>query len=55
VSAKIGRPLSDNPLQNDIKVRVDNKMYHQLVEYCAKNGMSKAEAVRKAIVEMLDK
>ena len=30
-------------------------LYHQLVEYCVKNGMSKAEAVRKAIVEMLDK
>ena len=35
--------------------RIMLDLYHQLVEYCAKNGMSKAEAVRKAIVEMLDK
>lgn len=55
MSAKMGRPLSSNPKQNDIKVRVDDQTHEKLLKYCEDNGISKAEAIRKAIVEMLDK
>lgn len=55
MSAKIGRPLSSNPKQNDIKVRIDNKTHEKLLKYCNAKGVTKAEAVRGAIVEMLEK
>ena len=55
MSAKMGRPLSSNPKQNDIKVRVDDQTHEKLLKYCEDNGISKAETIRKAIVEMLDK
>lgn len=55
MSAKMGRPPSSNPKQNDIKVRVDDQTHERLQKYCEANGITKAEAIRKAIVEMLDK
>lgn len=55
MSAKMGRPTSNNPKINDIKVRIDNKMHEKLLKYCEKNGVSKAEAIRKAISELLEK
>lgn len=55
MSAKMGRPPSSNPKQNDIKVRVDDQTHEKLLKYCEANGISKAEAIRKAIDEMLEK
>ena len=55
MGAKMGRPPSDNPKQNDIKVRVDNLLHEKLLKYCKDTGITKAEAIRKAIVEMLEK
>lgn len=55
MSAKMGRPPSNNPKQNDIKVRVDNQTHEKLLKYCEANGITKAEAVRKAIVDLLEK
>ena len=43
----MGRPISNNPKINDIKVRVDNETHDKLLQYCEKNGVSKAEAIRK--------
>lgn len=54
-SKKMGRPLSDNPKNNDIKVRVDNETHKKLLDYCKVNNITKAEAIRNAIVEMLEK
>lgn len=51
----MGRPPSSNPKQHDIKVRVDNHTHEKLLKYCEVNGVSKAEAIRKAIDEMLEK
>lgn len=53
MSAKMGRPYSSNPKQNDVKVRLDNKTHEKLLEYCGKRGVTKAEAIRQAIVAML--
>lgn len=55
MSAKMGRPPSSNPKQNDIKVRVDDQTHEKILKYCEANGISKAEAIRKAIDEMLEK
>ncbi|KYM49446.1 CopG family transcriptional regulator [Fusobacterium necrophorum subsp. funduliforme] len=55
MSPKMGRPVSDNPKSNDIKVRIDNETLKKLLEYCKKNNISKAEAIRRGIHLLLSK
>lgn len=55
MSAKMGRPLSGNPKCNDIKVRVDKQTHEKLLKYCEANGITKAEAIRRAILKLLEK
>lgn len=54
MSPKTGRPKSENPLSIDIKVRIDNDTHLKLLEYCKKNGISKAESIRKGILNLWD-
>ena len=53
MSPQVGRPKSDNPKSNDIKVRIDNENYHELLKYCEQNKITKAEAIRKGIYLLL--
>lgn len=48
-SSKMGRPKAKNPLNVDIKVRVDEHINKQLLEYCKKHNITRAEAVRRGI------
>ena len=45
----MGRPKSDNPKSNDVKVRLDNATHNALLEYCQKHEITKAEAIRQGI------
>lgn len=54
MSPRTGRPKIDNSLCNDIKVRIDNELHKKLLDYCNRNGMKKAEAIRRAIIMFLD-
>ncbi len=47
-SKKMGRP-TDSPKVNDVKVRLNDEMHKQLLEYCEKNNITKAEAIRQGI------
>ena len=51
----MGRPKSDNPKNNDIKVRLDEDTHNKLLEYCKKNNITKAEAIRQGIYLLLSK
>ena len=53
MSPRTGRKKLDNPLNYDIKVRVDNATHDALLEYCEKHDIKKAEFIRKLIVEFL--
>lgn len=44
----------DNPKCNDIKVRLSDEKHCQLVEYCEKHNLTKAEAIRKGIDNLLE-
>lgn len=46
---RTGRPKSENPKSNDIKVRLDDNTHKKLLIYCAEHNISKAEAIRKGI------
>ena len=49
MSPRTGRPKSDNPKTNDIKVRIDNDTLQKLIAYCEEHRISKAEAIRQGI------
>lgn len=53
MSPRTGRPKSENPLNNDVKVRFDNFVYEHLLDYCVKNNTNKAEVIRKAVIQFL--
>lgn len=54
-SKKIGRPKIDNPKNIDIKVRLDEKTNKDILNYCEKNSLTRAEAIRQGIYLLLDK
>ena len=53
--AKRGRPSIDNPKDIKYSIRMDAKTEKELKSYCEKNNMSKGEAIRKAILLLLEK
>jgi len=53
MSPRTGRPKSDNPKSNDIKVRLDDVTHKRLLAYCAQHHISKAEAIRQGICLLL--
>lgn len=55
LSPRTGRPKIENALKNDIKVRLDDDLHAQLLDYCEKNNTSKADTIRKALIEFLAK
>ena len=40
---------TDSPKVNDVKVRLNDEMHKKLLEYCEKNNITKAEAIRQGI------
>lgn len=55
MSPRTGRPKVDNPKKNDVKVRLDDEISKKLDLYCAKNNITRAEAIRKGIHLLLAK
>lgn len=54
LSPKTGRPKAENPKCNDIKVRLSDKQHEQLMEYCERHNITKAEAIRQGISRLLE-
>lgn len=50
---KLGRPTHD-PKISAIVVRLNEDSKQILLDYCAKNGVNRSEAVRTAILRLLD-
>lgn len=53
--AKKGRPLSDNPKDYMLRVRMNETTLRQLDECCKVENLSRSEVVRKGIQEQYDK
>ena len=47
--SQMGRPKSDNPKSEKVTVRLDKEHSQILKEYCEKEKVDKAEAVRQGI------
>lgn len=53
MSPRTGRPKSDNPKSHDIKIRIDDMTYDELMKYCDKNKITKTEATRLGLEKLL--
>ncbi len=49
----MGRPKSENPMNIDVKVRIDKETNKKLLQYCNKNNVTRAEAIRQGIFLIL--
>lgn len=52
---KVGRPKADRPKDIRFSIRLDDELSEQLELYCEDNGISKGEAIRKALNLLLGK
>jgi len=50
--SQIGRPKSNNPKSEKVTVRLDKEHSEILKEYCEKEKVEKAEAVRRGIKKL---
>lgn len=55
VSPRTGRPVIGERKDVDLKVRIGQSVNERLLAYCDKHGQTRAEVVREAITEKLDK
>jgi metal-responsive CopG/Arc/MetJ family transcriptional regulator len=53
--AKKGRPVSENPKNYMLRVRMDEQTLQQLDECCEAENLSRSEVVRKGIQEQHSK
>ena len=51
---KMGRPKSNNPLDIDIKVRINQSTHDKILRICEKKQITRAEFIRNAIKEYLN-
>lgn len=54
-SKKLGRPIIGSLKNIDIKVRIDEETNKKLLTYCEARKIKRAEAIRQAIIELLEK
>ena len=52
--ARTGRPKAENPINIRTSVRFDKQTDEKLELYCKKSGLSKGEAIRKAVIQLLE-
>lgn len=51
---QVGRPKSENPKNIRYSIRFDASLENRLTEYCKKQGLKKGEAIRRAVIMLLD-
>ena len=49
MTAKMGRPIRDNPKSKKLTVRVNKETFEMLEKYCESNNVNIAEAIRHGI------
>lgn len=55
MAAKMGRPVTNNPKNFMLRVRVDEETLHKLDKCCEQSKSSRSEVVRKGINEQYGK
>lgn len=52
---KMGRPIIGKRKSNDMKFKMDDDMLSGLIKYCEERNISRAEGIRRAVGEMLER
>jgi metal-responsive CopG/Arc/MetJ family transcriptional regulator len=52
--AQMGRPKSENPKNQSVKIRLDETMCQKLQAYSKENGISRTEVIRRALKKILE-
>lgn len=52
---KMGRPIIGKRKSNDMKFKMDDDMLSGLIEYCEERNITRAEGIRRAVGEMLER
>ena len=52
--AKMGRPKSDEPLQNRVTVRFTDAEYKKLEEYAEKKNLTITQTIRKGVEKLFE-
>jgi len=55
MSPRTGRPKAENPKDIRFSIRLDIDTEVRLQEYCSKEGITRAEAIRRGILLLLNK
>ncbi len=55
MSPRTGRPIIGGKKDIDVKVRFDKETHEKLLSYCDKNGITRTEAIRKAVRLLVEK
>ncbi|EOU1669849.1 CopG family transcriptional regulator [Clostridium perfringens] len=50
----MGRPKAEKPKNESVKVRFDSELFKELDDYCKKNNLTKAKAIRNGVKLLLD-
>lgn len=53
MSPRTGRPKAESPKNVRYSIRLDEQTEERLREYCDKHGMTRGEAIRQAIEQLL--
>ena len=53
MSPRTGRPKSHNPLNVDVKVRLDESTNQKILAYCKEHGITSVQAIRNGIFNLL--
>jgi predicted DNA-binding protein len=54
MSPRTGRPKIDKPKSVEVKIRFDKEGNEKLLAYCEKHGITRTEAIRKAVEMMIE-
>lgn len=54
MSAKMGRPLSDNPRRYVVSCKLTEKELERLDKYCELNNVSKSEVLKQSIKPIIN-
>lgn len=49
MSPRTGRPKAENPMNVDVKVRIDQTTNEKIEAYCREHSVTRAEAIRTGI------
>ena len=54
MSAKMGRPVSDNPRKNPVGCKITDEALQRLDEYCKVNNVKKSDVVRAGLEPIIN-